>query len=82
MGLQYYSLSRFYLDCNIPSTSWRPCYLELSTSAIIYNNRMLEYEALLSSDTAASRVFGQPDFTHNDVNHGGLSANTDISQWV
>jgi sugar lactone lactonase YvrE len=36
------------------------------------NNRVLEYDAPLISTMAASRVFGQPDFTHNDR---GLSAN-------
>jgi sugar lactone lactonase YvrE len=42
--------------------------------ADLINNRVLEYNAPLSSGMAASRVFGQPDFTHKDINHGGLGA--------
>jgi sugar lactone lactonase YvrE len=37
------------------------------------NNRALEYDAPLSSGAAASLVFGQPDFTHNLANNGGVS---------
>ena len=44
--------------------------------ADLANQRVLEYDAPLSSGMAASRVFGQPDFGHNDINHGGLSANS------
>jgi sugar lactone lactonase YvrE len=40
------------------------------------NNRVLEYDAPLSSGMAAGRVFGQPDFTHNTANNGGVSANS------
>jgi|SRR5579859_5413042 len=39
-----------------------------------FNNRVLEYDAPLSSSMAASRVFGQPSFITNTVNNGGLSA--------
>jgi sugar lactone lactonase YvrE len=38
------------------------------------NNRVLEYLAPLSSGMAASRVFGQPDFSHNTANNGGRTA--------
>ena len=39
-----------------------------------FNNRVLLYPAPLSNGLAASRVFGQPDFTSNTANNGGLSA--------
>ena len=38
------------------------------------NNRVLEYNTPLTSDTTADRVFGQPDFTHGAPNNGGISA--------
>ncbi len=38
-----------------------------------FNNRVLLYSAPLSNGLAASRVFGQPDFTSNTANNGGLS---------
>jgi sugar lactone lactonase YvrE len=38
------------------------------------NNRVLEYTAPLTSSLAASRVLGQPGFTANTANNGGLSA--------
>jgi sugar lactone lactonase YvrE len=38
------------------------------------NNRVLEYDAPLTSGMAASRVFGQPDTTQNTPNNGGLTA--------
>ncbi|MEP7356106.1 MAG: NHL repeat-containing protein, partial [Anaerolineales bacterium] len=38
------------------------------------NNRVLEFDAPLSSDHIADRVFGQPNFTTGTVNTGGLSA--------
>jgi hypothetical protein len=41
-----------------------------------FNNRVLEYNAPLSNGMAANLVIGQPDFTHTDVNHGGLSASS------
>jgi sugar lactone lactonase YvrE len=41
------------------------------------NNRVLEYDApLTTTHAAATRVIGQPDFTSNDTNNGGLSANS------
>lgn len=38
------------------------------------NSRVLEYDAPLTTDRTAERVFGQPDFTHSTVNNGGVSA--------
>ena len=40
------------------------------------NNRVLEYDAPLPLHPAANRVFGQPDFTSNLANNGGLSAHS------
>jgi hypothetical protein len=34
-----------------------------------------------SLDTTAVRVFGQPDFTHNTINNGGLSATSLQNPW-
>jgi sugar lactone lactonase YvrE len=39
------------------------------------NNRVLEYDNPLTS-AVATRVFGQPDFTSNALNNGGISAST------
>ncbi|MEP7358349.1 MAG: NHL repeat-containing protein [Anaerolineales bacterium] len=36
------------------------------------NNRVLEFNAPLTTDRIADRVFGQADFTHNGSNAGGL----------
>jgi sugar lactone lactonase YvrE len=44
--------------------------------ADIVNSRVLEYNAPLSTHEAANRVFGQPDFTHNTLNNGGVSASS------
>jgi uncharacterized repeat protein (TIGR01451 family) len=41
-----------------------------------FNNRVTFYLAPLSSGKAAARVFGQPDFTSNTANNGGLSASS------
>jgi sugar lactone lactonase YvrE len=38
------------------------------------NNRVLEYDTPLSGDTTADRVFGQPDFNHNNDNHSSPNA--------
>ena len=38
------------------------------------NNRVLEYNRPFATDTVADRVIGQPDFTSNAPNNGGLSA--------
>jgi hypothetical protein len=41
-----------------------------------FNNRVLEYDTPLTTDTVADRVFGQPDFSSNTCNNGGLSASS------
>jgi alpha-tubulin suppressor-like RCC1 family protein len=38
------------------------------------NNRVLEYNTPLTTDTLADRVFGQPSFTSGTPNNGGISA--------
>jgi sugar lactone lactonase YvrE len=40
------------------------------------NNRVLEYDSPLTTDLVADRVFGQPDFTSNAANNGGVSASS------
>jgi len=40
------------------------------------NNRVLGYDLPLSGDLSADRVFGQPDFSSNTANNGGLSASS------
>jgi hypothetical protein len=40
------------------------------------NNRVLEYEMPTTSDTIADRVFGQPNFTTNGANAGGITASS------
>ena len=40
------------------------------------NNRVLEYDTPLTTDTVADRVFGQPAFTSRRANNGGISAST------
>jgi len=40
------------------------------------NYRVLEYDAPLTSDRTADRVFGQQTFATHDSNHGGLSASS------
>lgn len=40
------------------------------------NNRVLEYDTPLTTDTGADRVFGQPSFTSNTANNGGISASS------
>jgi len=37
------------------------------------NRRVLMYNDPLTADTSADRVFGQPGFTSNTANHGGVS---------
>ena len=42
-----------------------------------FNHRVLEYYTIgLSHDTVADRVFGQPNFTTNTANTGGVSASS------
>lgn len=40
------------------------------------NHRVLEYDNPMATDTIADRVFGQPDFTSNAQNNGGVSASS------
>ncbi len=40
------------------------------------NHRVLEYDAPLTNDTVADRVYGQPDFTSNTANNGGIGEST------
>ena len=40
------------------------------------NNRVLEYDLPLEYDDTADLVFGQPDFTSNLANNGGVSADS------
>ncbi len=41
-----------------------------------FNHRVLEYNTPLTGDAAADRVFGQPNFTSNTPNNGGVSASS------
>lgn len=41
-----------------------------------YNHRVLEYNTPLTTEFVADRVFGQPDFTSNAPNNGGVSASS------
>lgn len=41
-----------------------------------FNNRAVLFLAPLASGAAAARVIGQPDFTSNTANNGGISATT------
>src|SRR5262245_54857045 len=40
------------------------------------NNRVLEYDNPLATDTIADRVFGQPNFASGTENNGGVSASS------
>ncbi len=40
------------------------------------NNRVLEYHTPLTTDTVADVVLGQPNFTSNTANNGGVSASS------
>jgi streptogramin lyase len=44
--------------------------------ADLLNNRVLEYHAPLTTDTVADVVLGQPNFTSNTANYGGVSASS------
>ncbi len=62
-------------------TLWYPYDVALDAQGNLYvaddwNNRVLEYDAPLSSSMAASRVFGQPDFVTNAANAASPSANS------
>lgn len=41
-----------------------------------FNNRVMLFPSPTSNGPAATRVFGQPDFTSNTANNGGISAST------
>ena len=41
--------------------------------ADLFNHRVLEYDTPATTDAVADRVFGQPDFTSNIPNNGGVS---------
>jgi sugar lactone lactonase YvrE len=45
------------------------------------NNRVLQYDGPLTTDTVADRVFGQPSFAAGIANNGGRSANSLSSPW-
>ena len=68
------------------SLDW-PTGMALSADGALYiadenDHRVLEYNAPLSGDTAADRVFGQHgSFTANSPDNGGLSADTLASPW-
>ncbi len=56
----------------------RPVGLALDSAGNLYvvdqrNHRVLEYNSPLTTDTVADRVFGQPDFSANTANNGGIS---------
>ncbi len=58
-----------------------PTGIALDTAGNLYvadysNNRVLEYDSPLSTDTVADRVFGQPDFVSRRANNGGVSASS------
>jgi sugar lactone lactonase YvrE len=60
------------------SLSW-PFGVALDSAGNLYvsdqtNNRVLEYNTPLTADLVADRVFGQPNFTGNTANNGGISA--------
>jgi len=44
--------------------------------ADLLNNRVLEYHTPLTTDTVADVVLGQPNFTSNTANNGGVSASS------
>jgi NHL repeat len=69
--------SRFCNQAAAPSavSLCRPVGVEVDGAANLYvgdsdNQRVLEYDSPLTTDTIADRVFGQPDFSSNVCNQG------------
>jgi sugar lactone lactonase YvrE len=63
------------------STLWQPVDVTVDRFGNVWvadsaNNRVLEYDNPLVTDVVADRVIGQPDFTSNTPNNGGIGAST------
>ena len=55
------------------------CFIDANGNLYVadeFNNRVLLFMAPLSNNMNASRVYGQPGFTTNGTNQGGISANS------
>jgi sugar lactone lactonase YvrE len=55
------------------------CFIDTSGNLYVadeFNNRVMLFLAPLSNNMSASRVYGQPGFTTNGTNQGGISANS------
>jgi sugar lactone lactonase YvrE len=55
------------------------CFIDADGNLYVadeFNNRVLLFPAPLSNNMNASRVYGQPGFTTNGTNQGGISANS------
>jgi sugar lactone lactonase YvrE len=63
------------------SSLFRPTSVNIDNAGNVWvtdsrNNRVLEYHTPLASDTVADVVLGQPNFTSNTANNGGISASS------
>ncbi|MCH9008776.1 hypothetical protein IIA29_12380 [candidate division KSB1 bacterium] len=62
------------------STLCSPAGIAVNAAGNVYvadgNNRVLEYHTPLTTDTVADVVLGQPNFTSNTANNGGVSASS------
>ena len=62
------------------STLCSPAGIAVDAAGNVYvadgNNRVLEYHTPLTTDTVADVVLGQPNFTSNTANSGGVSASS------